>query len=125
MFENLRKTAIDNNDRRIAIETFGGIDISSSSTTIPFFNSPDIKNMLPNSRGDLDSRRGWKTIKDFGNIPINAIMNYNSELLVVAGDKIYSSKDNYTASLYTTINAEHEGFMYNGKLYMVSIRLVK
>lgn len=120
MFENLRKTAIDNNDRRIAIETFGGIDISSSSTTIPFFNSPDIKNMLPNSRGDLDSRRGWKTIKDFGNIPINSIMNYNSELLVVAGDKIYSSKDNYTASLYTTVNAEHEGFMYNGKLYIIN-----
>lgn len=120
MFENLRKTAIDNNDRRIAIETFGGIDISSSSTTIPFYNSPDIKNMLPNSRGDLDSRRGWKTIKDFGNAPINAIMNYNSEILVVAGDKIYSSKDNYTTSLYTTVNAEHEGFMYNGKLYIIN-----
>lgn len=120
MFENLKRTAIDNNDRRIAIETFGGIDISSSSTTIPFYNSPDIKNMLPNSRGDLDCRRGWKTIKDFGNVPINAIMNYNNELLVVAGDKIYSSKDNYTSSIYTTVNAEHEGFMYNGKLYIIN-----
>lgn len=121
MFENLRKTKIDNNDRRIAIETFGGIDISSSSTTIPFFNSPDIKNMLPNSRGDLDSRRGWKTIKDFGAVKINGIMEYlNGEILVVAGNKIYTSKDNYAASLITTVDAEHEGFMYNGKLYIIN-----
>lgn len=121
MFESLKKSAINNNDRRISIETFGGIDISSSSTTIPFNNSPDIKNMLPNSRGDLDSRTGWETVKDFGAVKINGIFEYSdTEYLVVAGDKIYTSKDSFVASLYTTVNAEHEGFMYNGKLYIIN-----
>lgn len=121
MFDNLRKTAIDNNPRRIAIETFSGIDISSSATTVPFKNSPDIKNMIPNSRGDLDSRTGFVTIKDFGAVKINGIINYlNGEYLVVAGNKVYSSKDNFTAVLATTVDAEHEGFLYNGKLYIIN-----
>lgn len=116
-----RNTPIDQNSRRIPIQTFGGIDLSSSSTTIPFYNSPDIKNMIPNTRGDLDSRPGWETIKDFGNVPINGIFEYTGDkYLVVAGDKIYRSNDNFASSIYTTVNAEHEGFMYNGKLYMIN-----
>lgn len=121
MFDKRSRTPIENNLRKIPIETFGGIDISSSSTTIPFKSSPDIKNMIPNSRGDLDSRTGWKTEKDFGNVAINGIFEYKSGVfLVVAGNKIYTSADNFATPLYTTVDKEHEGFMYNGNLYMIN-----
>jgi len=111
------RKSIVNTDRKISINSFGGMDISSSSTTIPFVNSPDIKNMIPNSRGDLDSRPGWALVKAFDG-PVNGVINYLSgEHLVAAGTHIYSS-NNFNVSLYTTVNAEHEGFIQNGNLYL-------
>ena len=74
--------------RQILIDSFGGIDLSSSPTDVDKSRSPDAPNMMPDTKGNPKKRPGFERTGKFEG-RINGRFEINGKEVIHAGSALY------------------------------------
>ena len=74
--------------RQILIDSFGGIDLSSSPTDVDKSRSPDAPNMMPDTKGNPKKRPGFEHTGKFEG-RINGRFEINGKEVIHAGSALY------------------------------------
>lgn len=110
----------------IIIDSFGGVDKSTTDTEIDIRHSPNMKNMIYDNEGILNKYPGYKRIYETAlGSPINGLFFYSGYFYIASGTKLYVTIDDggQPVEIYSGLANNHikkDGwFVMNGKLYLL------
>ena len=73
----------------VFVSEFLGVDFANDETNVDMRRSPDAPNMVADTAGRPQKRKGYSLKKDFEGKQINGIFTYGGRILVHAGTELY------------------------------------
>lgn len=98
----------------LAIESFKGLDLTSSPTDINSQRSPDAPNMMPDSKGNPIKRTGFSLVKNYGE-RINGRYSIGGHEVIHAGTKLFIDGNTVWSGMR---NGKSTGQIIGDRLYI-------
>lgn len=104
----------------IEISRFTGANLNIDTTQISETESPDMLNITLDNDGTPDKRTGFETLFTVDG-KVNGIFDYNNELVILGGTKVYKWREEMLTELYDGVtDTKASAFVFDANLYILN-----